>query len=479
MSVDYDLIIIGATPAGIHAAIAAANLQARVALITQNLSPVSLPEAIHHYTLLDVARRVEQTQQLQSLPWWTSSSSANSVRWASLPLWADAVIANIKAARSPAVLAYQGVDVISGMGEFCRKPKPGFVVDQRFIRARAYLLTMDCCAALPPIAGLESVGCLTIQTLQLERLPSYRHLAILGNGKTAIELAQTLTRLGISVTLIAPGRLLPAAEPEAMRLVQAQLEIEGVQVVTQAVVEQVRSLNSSKQIHVNGQIIEANEMIVAMAQAPNLASLNLAAVGVEWNLKGVRCNPKLQTTNPHIYACEGRMGAECWTQVALLEATIALKNALFFPRLKMNPLTVPFAISTVPELAWIGLTEAQALEQYGKPVRVLRRSFPGLVKAQIGSDLTGFCKLVIHANGNILGAHLVGQQASELIGIFALALQQKLKIQAIADLSVPSPTLAEIIQQTAQDWSRVTEKDHRRQYDLLDRFFDWRRSWSR
>ena len=116
------------------------------------------------------------------------------------------------------------------------------------------------------------------------------------------------------------------------------------------------------------------------------------------------------------------------------------------------------------------------MQRFGKDVVVLRQPFKALMKAHIQDETTGFCKLLVHRNGTLLGAHIVGAQADELIGTIALAMQQKLKIQAIADLVLPSSSLAEIIHQTAAEWHRLRLQQNTKRQDFLEGFFNWRRS---
>ncbi|MBF2026511.1 MAG: NAD(P)/FAD-dependent oxidoreductase [Oscillatoriales cyanobacterium C42_A2020_001] len=495
MSVDYDLIIFGATPAGVQAAIAAATLKARVALITQGITPANLPEAVPHQALLDLATRMAthpltvRTFGETSVEPLRLTAEAHSPTGSGLPLpweqisdWTAAIAANVEAARSGNGLSHRGIDVIPDMGEFCRKPALGVRVGDRWLQARGYLLAMGARAWIPAIAGLETAGYLTTETVQaqIQKFATCRTIAVIGSGKTAVELAQTLIRLGIAPTLMTQNEsLLPNADAEAARLIQAQLEAEGVRVLLQTSVTQVRSLAAKKQLQLGNQTLETDEIIVAAGHSPNVKALNLEAAGVGWNANGIWHNAKLQTTNPRVYTCDGLLGTESFTQVANQEAAIALRNILFFPTAKIDYRTIPLAVHTSPNLAWLGLTETQAAQKYGKQVYVLRQSFNALPQAQIRNDLTGLCKLIVHRNGTILGAHLVGAFASEWVGILALAMQQKLKIQAIASLSLPSPTLAEILHHTAIDFRRLQLKHRDRLQDLFDHFFDLRRAWSK
>ncbi len=482
MSVDYDLVVIGNSPAGIEAAIAAARLKARVALVSHSLSPAHFSEAAYH-SLLQVGHSQEQWQRLQHSPLWAAPEfSSGPVQWESVQRWIELAAAHLETPHTGAVLASLGIDVICEQGEFCRKPAPGLMVGGRFLSSCSYLLAMATRPFIPNIEGLQRTGYLTVETLpqQLPHLQEGQHLAVIGQGSEAIALAQALNRLNFSVTLVAAApRILPDADLEVSRWLQAQLEVEGVRILTDVEITQVRSIQGKKWLQVGSQGMEVDELILAVGQAPRAESWNLEAVKVKWDGRGIWHNAKLQTTNPKIYVCEGRLGDTCYSQVARYEATIALQNALFFPRLKASYRHIPLTVYTQPEAVWMGLTEAQAISQFGKQVQVLRRSFNTLPKAQLQDNLTGFCKLIVHRHGRLLGAHLLGDQASEWSSAIALAMQQNLTIPALSRLVLPSPTWSEVIQNVAMDWHTQQLEQKPWLQNLYDHFFDVRRSWSK
>ncbi|NJP09244.1 MAG: NAD(P)/FAD-dependent oxidoreductase [Leptolyngbyaceae cyanobacterium RU_5_1] len=477
MSVDYDLVIIGSSLAGIQAAIAAASLKARVALVEQQVSPATPPESVRDRALIDLGHKFESLQRIQHLSLWQMASPGGAaVQWNGVQQWTGAIAANVEASRSLVALATLGIDVIPSSGEFCRKPFPGFTVDGRLLQARAYLITTGSRALVPAINGLQATGYLTPETVLQANLQTINRLVVIGGGVEAIAIAQALNRLGLRITVIVQGsHILTDADPEAAHLVQAQLEAEGIQILTHAEVSQVRSIQGKKWVQIGNQAIEADDILVAVGHSPNVESLNLDAVKVQWSCQGIPHNDKLQTTNPRIYACEGRIGNHCHAHVAAYEAGVATKNALFLPIFKATDRRIPRVVFSQPEIAWIGLTEPQAVQQHGKQVQILQRSFNTLTRAQIRSDLTGFCKLIVHRNGRLLGAHLVGAQSSEWVSAIAIAVQQNFKIQSLARLTLPSPTLSEIIQQTATDWQHLRLKQNHRLQDGLDWFFDLRR----
>ncbi|NEP62160.1 MAG: NAD(P)/FAD-dependent oxidoreductase, partial [Symploca sp. SIO2G7] len=303
---------------------------------------------------------------------------------------------------------------------------------------------------------------------------------VIGGSSIGIQLAQTLKRLNCQVTLVTKApHILIKGDWEASVLVQAQLEAEGIEILTQSPVTQVRQIENKKWVQAGNRAIEADKILLATAQQPNLESLNLEGVGVKFNQQGLQLNKKLQTTNPRIYACGDVTNGYQFAHIAEYEATIALKNALFAPVFKVNYQSIPWAIYCQPQLAGVGLTEEQARERYGKNVLVVRQYFKTLDKAQLLEETTGFCKLLVRRNGEIVGASLVGAEASELMGAIALAMQQEIKLSAIAKLPYASPTLSEIVYKTAIEWQRQRLSRNHTLQNFLEGFFTLRRKWSK
>ncbi|MCU0518991.1 MAG: FAD-dependent oxidoreductase [Oscillatoria sp. Prado101] len=490
MAVDYDLAIIGSSRAGLYAAAAAASLKARVALVTlsgpgsagfeesyRGLCSKALTE------VSSVAQRLAHAHQegihsteLENAP----APEEISLKFSEALQWAAGVATNLGEMHSPAVLASLGVDVIASAGQFYPKPHLGFEVKDRRIRARTYLLATGSKPAVPEIEGLSTTGYLTGETLgQLAKSKQVpQSLIVIGGAPTGIELAQTFARLGSSVTLVVKSpRILPHEDPEAALLVQAQLEAEGVRVLTNTEATQVRRIEGKKWVQAGNLALEGDEILLAAGQMLDVASLNLESVGVKFHRRGLELNQKLQTTNPRIYACGDALGGEAQPHVAQYEAGVALKNALFLPVFKVDYHGIPRAIFTDPQVARVGLTEAQATSRYGRDVLLLRQYLKTVAKAQLRGETTGFCKIAVRRNGEILGATVVGGDAGELIHSIALALRQKIKIGAIADMPHIWPTLSEIAGTTAAEWRRLRFAGNPRLQDFLKGWFNWRRGW--
>ena len=486
MAVEYDLVVIGGTQAGRYAAIAAAHLQARVALIENTPPGLSLHSGIYNQSLTQVGRVLQQTSNADQFGvYWdqadaTSPQQIPEIRFSEAISWASGVVSTLEEQNSPAVLASLGVDVIIGEGEFCRKPYLGFVVNGRRLRSRAYLIATGSNKATTEIDGLQSTGYLTPADWQQkfpEKLP--KEWVVIGGGATGTEMAQILARLGADVTLVArSSHILAKEDPEAARLIQAQLEAEGVRILTQTDVTQVKQIDGKKWVLAGNKAIETDEILLCTPSSQPIKSLNLEGVGVKMNRHGIQVNEKLQTRNPRIYACGDVAGGHQLPHIAQYEASIALKNALFLPIFKANYRGIPTAVFSDPMLARVGLTEEQARRIYVKDVVVLRQYFKSASKAQILGETTGFCKLILRRNGQILGSCIVGTQADELIHIIALAIQQKIKVNALLQLPPISSTLSEIIYQTAQEWHQQRLSKNTGLQDFLEGFFNFRRSRS-
>ncbi|NJR74729.1 MAG: NAD(P)/FAD-dependent oxidoreductase [Scytonema sp. CRU_2_7] len=397
-------------------------------------------------------------------------------------LYAHSVVSNLQEQNSLVVLAALGVDVIVGNGQFQSSPHLSFVVNNRVLRARTYLLAMGSRPVIPEIEGLQRTGFLTIPQIwqSLSNSTPPKQWVILGGVPQSIELAQTLARCGYDVTLVVEHRnLLPNIDSEIAQLLCSVLEAEGVRVFLKTLITQVRKIEEKKWLQVGDKAIETDEIVVAMAQQPNIESLNLAAVDVKWNQRRLLVNDKLQTTNPRIWACGDVIGGFEFANIANYEARIALQNALFFPRLKVNYRHIPWAVFTNPMFAQVGLTEAQAKRQYSPDeVIVLRQFFKTLFAAQIQDETTGICKLIVLRDGKILGASVLGTQAIELIHVIALAIAQTIKVYCLAHLAPLYPSFSEIFEQIVRDWKQQKLNSNIAWQDFLESFFHFRRNWN-
>ncbi len=490
---DYDLVIIGGTTAGRYAALTATGFQARVALVepftnsqdltTAGQTAIALSSQ-YNQILSESGRFAEQiSSQKFGVCWETTNSEMPiELRLDGVMKWAQGVVSNLSEINSLDVLATRGVDVIVGDGEFVVKPDLAFCVNGRKLRSLSYLLACPSIPAIPNIEGLLSVGYFTSETIwqlaKQQKLP--KSLAVIGADPSGVEVAQTFARLGVAVTVVVKGsHILAKEEREAASLVQAAMEAQGVRILTATEVTQARAIEGKKWIQAGDLAIEAEEILIAAGRRPNFKSLNLEETGIKFNNQGLILNDKLQTTNSRIYACGDVAGGYSFPQIANSEALVAVKNALFLPRLKIDYRGIPWAIFSEPQLARVGLTEAQAIRRFGDDVIVSREYFKNIEKAQMCGEITGFCKIVGRRNGEILGACIVGPQAAELIHAIALAVRQGMKVEAIAELPFICSTFSDITGKTAAAWELQRFRSNTFMRNLWENLFHWRRYWKR
>ncbi|MBD2613044.1 NAD(P)/FAD-dependent oxidoreductase [Nostoc punctiforme FACHB-252] len=483
MTIDYDVVIIGGSLAGYQAALAASQLRATVALVQPEVDY----RFIHHYALREIAKL---TQKLRNAVGFgiharhtdTPQECHISLAWHEAMLYAQVVTSNLEEQYSPAILAAQGVDIIVGAGQFHSSAELAFVVNNRLLRARTYLLANGSRPEVPEIEGLEATGYLTLANIwqSLNKAPLPKNWVIIGGVPQSIEIAQTLAWFGCDVTLVVKHSfVLPDIDPEIAILLQAQLEVGGVRVLTKKPVTQVRRIDDKKWLQAGDKAIETDEILVATGQQPNLESLNLAKVGVKWHGRRLVVNEKLQTTNHRIYACGDVIGGYDFANIANYEAKIALKNALFFPRLKVNYRCIPWALFSVPVMAQVGLTEAQAQRQFRRDeFLVLRQYLKKVAAAQLRDETTGICKLIVLRNGEILGASILGAEAGELINLIALAMSQKIKIKDLVNFSPVYLSFSEIVEQIVTEWRKQKLNANIPLQEFLEGFFHFRRNWN-
>lgn len=473
MAVEYDVVVIGGGSGGLVIAAAAAQLKAKVALVERDrlggdclwYGCVPSKSLIHAsriaYALKNAARFGIYCQN-------------TAIDFAVANSHVQKAIAAIQPHDSPERFQSLGVELIFGEGQFIDRQT--FEVKGRKLKARAFACATGSRPKIPSIPGLKAAGYLTNeQVFSLTECPS--SLAVIGGGPIGCELGQAFSRLGSEVTIIASSdRLLPKEDPEAALVIQQQLESEGIRVITATRVERVEQIDGKKHLWAGTQKITVDEILVAVGRMPNIESLNLEAAGVEVGERGIRVNEKLQTTNPRIYACGDVIGGYQFTHVAGYEASVVLKNALFFPVTKANYRVIPWATFTDPELARVGLTEKQAKERYNDDIYVLKQDFAGVDRAQAEAATKGFAKIITRGNGEILGAHLVGASAGELLHEIVLAMSNNLKVSALSGIIHIYPTLAEVNSKAALLLTKQKYAKNQKLQQMLGRFFSLMRS---
>jgi pyruvate/2-oxoglutarate dehydrogenase complex dihydrolipoamide dehydrogenase (E3) component len=275
-----------------------------------------------------------------------------------------------------------------------------------------------------------------------------RHLIVLGAGPVGIEMAQAHRRLGCEVTVIEAERALAREEPELAALLLARLRAEGIVLHESAPARAVSQSGGVITVEFGaGQTVSGSHLLLALGRRPALGRLNLAAAGID-PARPLVSGPTMRTANRRVYAIGDAAGGQQFTHVAGYQAGVILRALLFGLPAKARTDHVPRAVYTEPELAHVGLTEAEARARHGAALQVVTADLSHNDRTIAGGGADGRIKVMIH-RGRPVGAGIVGPQAGELIGLWSLVLAQKLKISAISGTILPYPTLSEVSKRAA------------------------------
>lgn len=470
MAVDYDLVILGATEPGYSAAIAAAQAYGRVAWVVEQ--PLEIDPLL---LLREGARLVSQHPEFAHAE-FAPAEFAYSERLS----FAHELLAS--ALESPAAAVQTaGVHYIEGAFQL---ESSGLAVAGQELRSRAYLLALNRASQMPDIPGINHPRVWTTaqlyeqlvhgqlaQVLQASNSGVPQVIGILGAGPQAVEIGHSLQRLGaslgFSVVLLTNGqRLLPQEDAEAAFTLQTYLEGCGVSIDTQSSLLAVHPHPDGLTLEMGQQNSDRHKRRVSglviipepseSPESPGLSGAlppSIALLNLHQTPQGLWVNAALQTSIPSVYACGGLLGGYQIPSVGCYEAQLAVQNALFERQTSCQYFQLPYAILSDPPLARVGFTERQAL-RYCPETHILRQTYRASPRAVLAQVPAGFCKVLVQPDGKLLGAHLVGTEAPELIHVFALAIQQGVPLQALGTMGYVSPTFSQVIQSVAADWRR-------------------------
>jgi pyruvate/2-oxoglutarate dehydrogenase complex dihydrolipoamide dehydrogenase (E3) component len=339
-----------------------------------------------------------------------------------------------------------GVTVIRAAARFTG-PEAVEAGGQR-IRARRFVVATGSSAALPPVPGLAETPYLTNESVfDLTDRPD--HLLVLGGGPIGIEMAQAFRRLGAQVTVLERASILPKDEPEAVAILRTVLRREGVVLHEGAQIAAVRRAANGVEVTLgDGTRIAGSHLLVAAGRRPNLQGLGLEEAGIATTPRGITVDAGLRSSNRRVFAIGDVAGGPQFTHIAGYHAGIVIRNALFGLPAKADYAALPWVTYADPELAHVGLTEADA-RAAGHDVSILGHALAGNDRAQAEAATEGMIKVVLGKGGRILGATIVAPRAGEMIGLWGLAIQKRLKIGAIASSLAPYPTMSEISKRAA------------------------------
>jgi len=349
------------------------------------------------------------------------------------------------------VLSYYDVELIEGKAHFISPHE--VKVGDKVIEGKKFIIATGSSPFIPEIPGLKDLGYWTnVEALNPDRKIS--SLVIIGGRAEALEFSQMYRNFGVEVAILQRSKtLIPDWEPEISLEIQRVLEEEGIYVITDVKVKEVKKGESGKLVITNRGDIEADEILMATGRKPNV-DLNLSSAGVELNKKGgIKVNDELQTTNPNIYAAGDVIGDKMLEALAGYEGTIAVRNAIKGEHKKIDFLSVPQVIFTRPNLARVGLNSFDG-DFDSRTVKM-----KDIVKAQIIDAEKGLIKMVVEKGSKrIMGVHVMAENAAEFIGEAALAIKHRMTIDDIIDTVHVFPTVAESLRIVALAFYKDVEK---------------------
>jgi pyruvate/2-oxoglutarate dehydrogenase complex dihydrolipoamide dehydrogenase (E3) component len=355
------------------------------------------------------------------------------------------VIAAIAPNDSKARFTGLGVRVLDGTARFVDAASVA-VGDAFEIKARRFVIATGSSPAIPPIPGLAETPHFTNETIfDLAECPS--QLVVIGAGPVGLELAQAFRALGAGVTVIEAATPLARDDPECAAVVLDQLARDGVVIRDGATVRRVGRANGNVQVTIGRatgeETLAGSHLLVAAGRSPNIADLGLDRAGIQFEPRGIVVDRGLRTTNKRVYAIGDVAGGPHFTHVASYHAGLVIRHALFRLPVRVNNDIIPRVTFTEPELAHVGLSEAEARRREVR-FRVLRWPYHENDRAQAERATEGHIKVITTRHGRILGATIVGRSAGELIATWTLAISQRLNIRTFAGTVVAYPTLAEV-----------------------------------
>ena len=319
-----------------------------------------------------------------------------------------------------------GVTVLRGTARFADAHTLGVGADR--VRARWIVLATGSQPTILPIPGLDVDAILTNETIfGLRERPS--HLLILGGGPIGVEMAFAHRRLGVPVTLIERGTILPRDEPDLVAVLRDTMQDEGITILEHGSVVSVAhrpgSVAATVQQGREITIVTGSHVLVAAGRTPAIASLDLDAAGIVSTAGGITIDARLRTNLRHVFALGDVIDGPRFTHVAAHQAGIVVRNIAFRLPAKIDYRALPWVTYADPELAHVGLTEAAARAQHGDRVNVLRVPLSRNDRAVAERRTAGALKVVVGRGGRILGASILAPAAGEMIGLWCLALSRK------------------------------------------------------
>ncbi len=454
MKFDYDVIVIGAGSGGITAAMTAKGFGKKVLLIEKEKigGECTWTGCVPSKALIRSANVAHFTKNLKKYGLSSSNAELNTKE---VMAHVRATVQKVYKTETPEVFTKKGIETLFGAASFIDTHH--ILVNNKKISFNKAIICTGSSPFVPPIEGLDQIDYLTnINIWNLDELP--KSMIILGAGPIGCEMASAFNRLGTTITIIEMNdRILQHEDLEMVHLLTQQFEREGIVVATNRTATKVYKKDGmvvvdtvdkdGKEYQYTGE-----EILIATGRKPNIEGLALENAGIDWFKKGIIVDSTLKTTAGNIYACGDVVGPYLFSHMAWYQAVIAVRNALIpIFKKKVDYTNVIWVTFTAPELATAGLTERAAIEKYGKKnIKIFRMDYNKIDRAMTDETEFGLCKIICDNSYNILGIHILGAGAGDIIHEAQLAKTKGMKLWEIQSVIHAYPTYSELIWKDAK-----------------------------
>ncbi len=471
MTVDYDGVIIGGTVQAREVAALGARQGARLALVEP---PTAVDQQIRRQLTVQILAQTGDASQQQNL--FGPSQPLSPVHWQAVKQRVSLAKNVVYPHLTPETLAYSGVDMVLEVGHLSLKPRFAITTESRRLRGRRSLFSPPTQNTLPAIPGLAGHPVLTPATLLDLEVPP-RDVVILGRSPDAIALAQALALLGVQTTLLTRGtELLPTEDPDISQFTGSLLRAAGVNLQLNAQIDSVQYDGTFAIDLTTGTRLKTSHILLGTALQPQTADLKLDQIGVIGQSSHIGVDDQLRTARSGCFAFGPCLGGYWADHLDHQDGAIALHNALYIPWRKLQQLSRVAYLSTVPEFARFGLTAQQALRGFGPAVTVMQISYEQVPRTHLDDRMTGFCRCIIHQDGSVLGAQIVGPNARDLTQTLALLAKRRIPIQLMAQKLALPMTYTELLDRISDGWQRTRWQPGQWRRDWAENWFNWRRS---
>ncbi len=445
---DYDVLVIGGGIGGFASALTANALGKKVAIVEKAKlgGNCTWYTCIPSKTLVKAGNICHQLQSVKDFGLETKTP---------IEFNTDSVMAHVRSVVDkvhnfdrPETFARVGIEVINGRAEFVDRRRVR--VGENIISARNTIIATGSRPFVPQIEGIEGIPYLTNETVfNLNTLP--KSMIILGGGLSGVEFCSAFVRLGVEITVVeASDRMLAREDRELVVMLRKRLESLGARILTGHKALKFSGTKGKISLTVEDsegktKRLEAESVLITTGRQLNLEKLGLEKAGIKYKLRGIVTNKRLQTTATNIYACGDAVGPYQFATMAEYQGIIAAQNAILPFKKSVNYRNVVWVIFTDPELGHSGMTEDEARLKFGSKIKVYRHRYSRVRRAMVDGAEEGLSKFIFDNHGKLVGVHILGQHAEELIHEAQLLVSFDHRLSKVHNAIHAYPTYSEAV----------------------------------